>query len=160
MLPIYTCDASWLLNQSLIDVNLTDIPPSGGSFYQTQLDTTVRCAPRKVARPMFGFLRRGPSPRTSLAIQQALVQQGLPFGMSVNRLRVLTRQGNYAGRSVRYFLAFDADQAAQGGLTPRTFKDLDTQPDLVVGSGHIERDGAISLTRRQPPRAAPGAIPA
>jgi hypothetical protein len=103
---------------------------------------------------MFGFLRKGPSPKSLLAIQQALVQQGLPFGMSVNRLRVLTRQGNYAGRPVRYFYAFDADQAAQGGVAVRTFKDLDTHSDLVLGSGHVERDGAISLTRRQPPRPA------
>ena len=104
---------------------------------------------------MFGFLRKGPSPASSLAIQQALVQQGLPFGMSVNRLRVLTRQGNYAGRSVRYFCAFDTHQAAQGGVVVRTLNDLDAYPDLVVGSGHVERDGAISLTRREPPTTTP-----
>src|SRR5207302_4288598 len=104
---------------------------------------------------MFGFLRRGPSPASSLAIQQALVQQGLPFGMSINTLRVLTRQGNYAVRSVRYFRAFDADQAVQGGVAVRTFNDLDAHLDLVVGSGHVEADGAISLTRNQTPTAAP-----
>jgi hypothetical protein len=104
---------------------------------------------------MFGFLRKGASPATSLAIQEALVKQGLPFGMSVNRLRVLTQQGNYSGRSVRYFLAFDADQAAQGGLAVQTFNDLDAHPDLVIGSGHVELGGAISLTRRQLPSSAP-----
>jgi hypothetical protein len=108
---------------------------------------------------MFGFFRNTASPKSSLAIQQALVQQGLPIGMSVNGLRVLTRKGNFAGRSVRYFLAFDTDQAAQGGVAVRTFNDLDAHPDLVVGSGHVERDGAISLTRRQPPRATPSPSP-
>ena len=108
---------------------------------------------------MFSFFRNTASSKSSLAIQHALVQQGLPFGMSVDTLRVLTRKGNYAGRSVRYFLAFDADQAAQGGLTPRKFDELDAHPDLVIGSGHVERDGAISLTRRQPPRSAPSPRP-
>ncbi len=104
---------------------------------------------------MFGFLRRGPSPASSLAIQQALVQQGLPFGMSVNRLRVLTRQGNYVGRSVRYFRAFDADQAAQSGVAVQTFDDLDAHPELVIGSGHVEREGAVSVTRGLRPTTAP-----
>jgi hypothetical protein len=104
---------------------------------------------------MFSFFRKGASPASSLAIQQALVKQGVPFGMSVNRLRVLTRQGNYAGRSVRYFRAFDADQAAQGGLAPRTFDDLDAHPDLVIGSGHLEREGGVVLTRREPSTRAP-----
>jgi hypothetical protein len=104
---------------------------------------------------MFSFFRNIASPKSSLAIQQALVQQGLPLGMSVNRLRVLTRQGNYAGRSVRYFRAFDVDQAAQGGVAPRTFNELDAHPDLVVGSGHVERDGAVALTRREPSTIAP-----
>ena len=99
---------------------------------------------------MFSFFRKGASPTASLAIQQAVVKQGLPIGMSVNRLRVLSRQGNYAGRSVRYFLAFDADQAAQGGVAVRTFGDLDARPDLVIGSGHVERDGVVALTPREP----------
>ena len=104
---------------------------------------------------MFSFFRKGPSPASSLAIEQALVKQGLPFGMSVNRLRVLTRQGNYSGRSVRYFRAYDADQAAQGGLNPRTFDELDAHPDLIIGSGHVERDGGVALIRREPSTLAP-----
>jgi hypothetical protein len=120
-----------------------------GAYSQTQLDMTAACAQGKVARDMFGFLRKGPSPAASNSIQHALVQAGLPLGMSVDRLRVLTRQGNYAGRSVRYFSAFDAEQALHVGVAVRTFKDLDAHPDLIIGSGHVERDGAISLTRRE-----------
>jgi hypothetical protein len=104
---------------------------------------------------MFSLLRQATSAKSSLAIQQALVRQGLPFGMSVNGLRVLTRKGNYAGRSVRYFSAFDLDQAAQGGVAVRTFNDLNAHPDLIVGSGHVERDGAVSLTRRESRTTAP-----
>jgi hypothetical protein len=99
---------------------------------------------------MFSFFRKGASPQSLHAIQQALVKQGLPFGTSVNGLRVLTRQGSYDGRSVRYFRAFDAGQAAQGGIAPLIFDDLDAHPDLVIGSGHVERGGAVSLMRRQP----------
>jgi hypothetical protein len=99
---------------------------------------------------MFSFFRKGVSPKSLLAIQQALVKQGLPFDMSVNRVGVLTRQGNYAGRSVRYFRAFDADQAAHGGVAIRKFHELDARPDLVIGSGHVEHDGGVVLTRRDP----------
>jgi hypothetical protein len=99
---------------------------------------------------MFSFFRNVASTESSPAIQQALVHQGLPLGVSVNRLRVLTRKGNYAGRSVHYFRAFDVDQAAKSGVAPRTFNELDAHPQLIVGSGHIERDGAVALIRRDP----------
>src|SRR5437667_10492689 len=104
---------------------------------------------------MFSLFRKGASPASSLAIQQALVKQGLPFGMSADRLRVLTRHGNYSGRSVTYFRAFDADQAAQSGLAPRIFDDLHAHLDLVIGTGHVERDGGVALIRRDPSTKAP-----
>jgi hypothetical protein len=107
---------------------------------------------------MLSFFRKTTSPESSLAIQQALLREGLPFGPSVNRLNVLTQQGSYAGRPVRFFRAFDTEQAAQGGVAVRTFNDLDAHPDLVVGSGHVERDGTVSMTRREPPTTAPSPI--
>jgi hypothetical protein len=97
---------------------------------------------------MFSFLRNAGSQELSAALQQALVQQGLPLGTTVKTLRVLTTQGSYAGRSVRYFRAFDPNQAGQRNVTVRTFKDLDTHPELIVGSGHVEQGGAVSLTER------------
>jgi hypothetical protein len=32
-------------------------------------------------------------------------------------------------------------------LDVRLFKDLDQHPDLIVRSGHVERDGTVVLTR-------------
>ena len=104
---------------------------------------------------MFGFLRRGPSPAASHAIQQALIQRGLPHGMSVGSLRVLTRQGNYSGRTVRFFTAFDEDQARQNGVVVRSFDDLAAHPQLVIGSGHVEHNGQVSLTHYESATTAP-----
>src|SRR5882672_6897739 len=98
----------------------------------------------EVARPMFNFLRSTSPHLPTAALQQALAQQGLPPGKSVDSLRVLTASGSYAGRSVRYFRVFDG--AVHGGVSVRTFHDLDAHPELVVGSGHVDRDGTLALT--------------
>jgi hypothetical protein len=104
---------------------------------------------------MFSFLRNTSPHQPSVALQQALTQQGLPLGLPANTLRVLTAQGKYAGRAVRYFRVFDPHGAAQGNLTVRTFEDLDAHPELVLGSGHVEHDGALALTERATVMAAP-----
>ena len=95
---------------------------------------------------MFSFLRTASPREPSVALQHALTQQGLPHGLSVKRLRVLATQGKYAGRSVRYFRVFDP--AAQGQLSVEKFNDLDSHPELVVGSGHMEHGGAFALMER------------
>ncbi|GAC1315009.1 MAG: hypothetical protein NVSMB2_05510 [Chloroflexota bacterium] len=104
---------------------------------------------------MFGFLRRGPSPAASDAIRQALFQHGLPTGTTVNSLRVLTRQGNYSGRSVRFFSAFDEEQARHSGVVVRSFDDLEAHPRLVIGSGHVEHNGVVTLTHYESSATAP-----
>jgi hypothetical protein len=104
---------------------------------------------------MFSFLRNSSPHQPSLALKHALTQQGLPAGLSVNTLRVLTARGSYAGRSVSYFRVFDEHGPAQGALSVRTFKDLDAHHELVVGSGHLEQDGAVYLTDIAPTTAMP-----
>jgi hypothetical protein len=104
---------------------------------------------------MLSFRRNAAWQEPSVALQQALVRQGLPFGTSVNTLRVLTSQGSYAGRSVRFFRAFDPHQAMQGDVSVRTFQDLDAHPELVVGSGHVEHGGVLSLTEHVTATGAP-----
>jgi hypothetical protein len=103
---------------------------------------------------MFSFLRDTSPHQPSLALQQALAHQGLPF---VNTLRVLSTPGSYAGRAVKYFRVFDTHGAAHDSLSIRAFRDLDSHPELVVGSGHVEHDGALALTERAP--ATPGSTP-
>jgi hypothetical protein len=94
---------------------------------------------------MFDFLRNSSSPRRpSLALQHALTKQGLPVGLLANTLRVLTTRGRYAGRAVDFFRVFDP----KGAESVRTFSDLERRPELVMGSGHLEQDGVVSLTER------------
>lgn len=95
---------------------------------------------------MFSFLRNPSPSEPSVALQRALTQQGLPLGLSAKTLRVLATQGKYAGRSVRYFRVFDP--AARGQISVQTFDDLNSHPELVVGSGHMEHNGALTLTER------------
>jgi hypothetical protein len=94
---------------------------------------------------MFSFNRKTSSPQPPQTLQQALTQQGLPG------LRVLLTRGSYAGRSVRFFRAFNPIGAAH----IQTFKDLDAHPELVLGSGHIENDGVFALAERVSSSVAP-----
>jgi hypothetical protein len=98
---------------------------------------------------MFDFLRRSAEPvAMTPAVAEALVTSGLPAGMDSTALRMLQKRGAYSGRPVRYFRVFDPIRAAEQDVSPRTFADLDSHPDLVVGSGHLERNGAVMLNGR------------
>jgi len=97
---------------------------------------------------MFNFFRDTSPRRPSLALQQALTKQGLPVGMLVNTLRVLTTRGQYAGRGVSFFRVFDPQGAARGAVAVHTFNDLTLHPELVMGSGVMEHDGAVNLSDR------------
>jgi hypothetical protein len=97
---------------------------------------------------MFSFLRNTASQEPWPGLQRALTRQGLPVGVDPKALRVLTTQGSYAGRSVRFFRVFDTHLAVQRDVVVQTFKDLDAHTDLVIGSGHFENGGALSLTER------------
>jgi hypothetical protein len=98
---------------------------------------------------MFDFLRRSAEPvPVTPGVAEALVSSGLPAGTDSAALRMLQKRGAYSGRPVRYFRVFDPARAAEQEVSPRTFADLDTHPDLVLGSGHLERNGAVMLNRR------------
>jgi hypothetical protein len=101
---------------------------------------------------MFSFLRNSSPHQPSPALQRALTHQGLPSSRPANTLRVLTSEGKYAGRSVRYFRVFDP---AQGAASVHTFTDLDAHPEWVVGSGHMEHDGGVALRERATATATP-----
>lgn len=98
---------------------------------------------------MFDFLRRSAEPAAlTPAVAEALVSSGLPAGTDSATLRMLQKRGGYSGRPVRYFRVFDLARATEQEVNPRTFADLDSHPDLVVSSGHLERNGAVMLNRR------------
>lgn len=97
---------------------------------------------------MFNLFRK-PRPRQlTEAMSQALAREGLPPGVQPSTLSVVQRNGSYAGRRVSYFRAFDPVRVAERGLQIRSFTDLDAHRDLVLGSGHVESNGAIVVSAR------------
>ena len=86
---------------------------------------------------MFGFLNRPQRPYPT--IRQALVLSGLPEAADPTRVALFEKNGNYAGRRVNFFQAFDSGHQ-----------------DLLLGSGHVEHEGAV-VVDNQPKHE--GAVP-
>ena len=101
---------------------------------------------------MFSLFRNSQPRRPTTAMARALVSDGLPPGMEPSTLSVVQRHGSYSGRRVSYFRAFDPIRVAERGLQVQAFTDLDAHPDLVLGSGHVESDGAVVLSKRHDSR--------
>ena len=97
---------------------------------------------------MFDWFRKSQPQRPTVGIAKALVSNGLPPGMDPSSLGLLLRHGSYAGRRVNYFRVFDPTRVAERNLQIRKFADLDASPELVIGSGHVEVDGMVVLSRR------------
>jgi hypothetical protein len=97
---------------------------------------------------MFGFLRT-PDPRSpSAAIAHVVAQAGLPAGMNLaSMLRVVESRGRYSGRKVLFVRVFDPARAAESAVVVQRYRDLDAHPELVLWSGHVERDGIVAITR-------------
>jgi hypothetical protein len=97
---------------------------------------------------MFGFFRR-PAPRPlSEPIRRAIEKDGMtPATGDPSQLRMVESGGRYSDRKVTYFRIFFPVLAAQQSLDVRLFNDLDQHQDLIVRSGHVERDGGVVLTR-------------
>jgi hypothetical protein len=95
---------------------------------------------------MFGFLRRStPRPLTD-AVRNAIEKDGMTPA-NPSQLRMVEVGGRYSDRKVTYFRVFDPNSAAQQTLDVRRYKDFDGFPELVLRSGHVERDGTVVLTR-------------
>ena len=101
---------------------------------------------------MFNPFRKSQPGRPPAALCRALVREGLPPGMDPLTLSVVLRRGSYSGRSVKYFRVYDAIRVTERALEVRRYTDLDAYPDMVLGSGHLEADGAVVLTKRARPQ--------
>ena len=96
---------------------------------------------------MFSLFRKPQPHQPTAAIMQAMTSDGLPSGIDPARLSVLQQRGSYSGRKVSYFRVFDPLRVSDRPFKVTEFGDLDTHPELVVGSGHVEQNGAVVLTR-------------
>jgi hypothetical protein len=77
-------------------------------------------------------------------IRQALVEAGLSAASDSARIAVLEKHGQYAGRRVNFFRAFEPGHE-----------------DRLLGSGHVEREGTVIVdSRSEPECAAPVREPA
>jgi hypothetical protein len=79
---------------------------------------------------MFTFLSRS-SDRRSASIRQALVKAGLAAAADPAKVTVVERKGNYSGRPVRYFRAFEPGHE-----------------ELLLRSGFVEREGGVVVNRQ------------
>jgi hypothetical protein len=79
---------------------------------------------------MFNFFNRS-QPRHP-TIRQALVQAGLLAAADPNKVNVVEKHGQYSGRRVNFFHAFEPGH-----------------PDILLGSGHVEHEGLVMLDSRQ-----------
>ena len=86
---------------------------------------------------MFNPFKRS-QPR-SPTIRQVLVQSGLSTAANPEQVVVHEQNGRYSGRQVNFFRVFEPGSK-----------------DLLLRSGHVERDGMIVLDRRPE---AEGAVP-
>jgi len=100
---------------------------------------------------MFDFLRRSSPQHPSTALRHALEQDGLlPVRDAPPAFDVVEARGRYAGRTVRYFRAFDPARTGERGLTIRSYQDLSAHPGLLLRTGHVEEDGAVIIADRGP----------
>ena len=80
------------------------------------------------------------SQRRYRTIREALVQSGLSAAGDPNRLTVLEKHGQYSGRRVNFFRAFEPGHQ-----------------DVLLRTGHVEREGLVVVDSPQQPE---GAAPA
>jgi len=96
---------------------------------------------------MFNFWRRSQPARLAPAIAKALAGEGQSPGIDPATLEMVQQRGLYAGRSVNRFRVFDPKAVVGGTALVRRYADLDGHPELVIGAGHVEHDGAVVLIR-------------
>jgi hypothetical protein len=96
---------------------------------------------------MFEFLHRS-APRHP-SVREALVASGVPTAANPAAVAVLNHAGSYVGRHVNFFRAFDPSTPAARTSHIQTYADLDGHAELVLGSGHVEREGQVVVYGRQ-----------
>jgi hypothetical protein len=102
----------------------------------------------QAAPGMSDFLRRTQPRHPVAAPAQSLARDGLPPGCDPATLivRELTRLVLRPPREL--FSGHQSGPHHRAGHSGGVFNDLDDHPEFTVGSGHLDQDGALVLTRR------------
>jgi hypothetical protein len=97
---------------------------------------------------MFVRFRR-PAPRPlSEAILRAIEKDGIaPAVSNPSELRMVESRGRYSDRAVTYFRIFDPTSSAHAAVGIHRYQDFDVFAGRILGSGHVERDGTVVLSR-------------
>lgn len=85
----------------------------------------------------------------SAPVRRRLVEDRGLGAQAAASLRMLTRRGTYADRTVTYFRVIDPAAVARAGVELGRYGDLDGHRPLQLHDGHIERDGHVVLNRQQ-----------
>jgi hypothetical protein len=100
---------------------------------------------------MFKFFGKSQFQHPTKLIAQAMVDSGQAPGRDPATLGVVEQSGQYSGRQVTYFRVYDPVQVGERSIKIQAYADLDDHPELVLGSGHLEKNGALVLSRRERP---------
>lgn len=86
--------------------------------------------------------RSGPVPISGQMRLLLESKRGVSFA-DASALRLLAQSGQAETRSVTYFRIFDPSSVGEEDRDNISYDDLGT--DLILYSGHIERDGTVTL---------------
>ena len=95
----------------------------------------------------------GPKPKAVPESVRSALREKLGIeARQLDQLRAIERNGNYAGRKVRYIRVYDPS-ALNGAAGKVNYALLDKQAKAVVFEGHFEKNGALVITDRRQPMA-------
>ena len=99
--------------------------------------------------PLWRFWQTPSTQPLTDQVRRALMDERGLTALAATLLKMVTRRGQYAGRTVSYFRVFDPRAMYALGFAVPTFADLETNRRQQLYAGHVENDGRIVLDPRQ-----------
>lgn len=84
------------------------------------------------------------------SIQTVLQSQYNLDREAMRSLRCKERDGNFAGRPVRYIRVYDPSQYASRGKRIRSYHDLDRNKEGILFEGYVDKQGHAYISDRRP----------
>ncbi len=98
---------------------------------------------------MFSFFRKSHPHHVTRANRPSARDERTATRHEPSYLDVVDQRGSYSGRRVSYFRLFDPVHLAERAVQVRVYADLDPHPELILGSGHVEYNRAVVLSRQR-----------